>query len=93
MRGGSAVTLKTGRATPRPRPKQDCAKCLGKYFVAKGATAPAGVTADNIVNEADLPYALRIIKPTDGIPSYAFDPNRLTLVLTEDGRIADAAWD
>jgi hypothetical protein len=95
VRGGSnAVTLKTvpGYAEATP-PKQDCAKCLGKYFVAKGATAPAGVTADNIVNETDLPYTLRVIKPTDGIPSYAFDPNRLTLVLTEDGRIADAAWD
>ena len=67
--------------------------CEGKVFVAKGATAPAGAAADSIVREADLPYALRIIKPTDGIPNYAFDPNRLTLVLSEDNRIVDAAWD
>jgi hypothetical protein len=95
VRGGNnAVTLKTlpGYAETPP-PKEDCAKCLGKYFVAKGANPAAGVPADNIVHEADLPYTLRIVKPTDGIPSYAFDPNRLTLVLTEDGRIADAAWD
>jgi hypothetical protein len=45
------------------------------------------------VREADLPYVLRIIKPTDGIASYVLDPNRLTLVLSEDGRIIDAAWD
>jgi hypothetical protein len=27
------------------------------------------------------------------VPSYTFDPNQLTLVLSEDGRIVDAAWD
>lgn len=74
-------------------PKQDCAKCMGRYFVAKGASLPAGATAENSVREEDLPYTLRIIKPTDGISSYALDPNRLTLVLAEDGRIIDAAWD
>ena len=46
-----------------------------------------------LVREADLPYALRVIKPTDGIATYAVDPNRLTLLLSEDGRIIDAAWD
>lgn len=95
VRGSSnAVTLKTlpGYEEVAP-PKEDCAKCLGKYFVAKGANPPAGVPADNIVREADLPWPLRIIKPTDGIPSYGFDPNRLTLVLSEDGRIVDGAWD
>jgi hypothetical protein len=74
-------------------PKEDCAKCLGKYFVAKGANPPAGATPENTVREADLPYALRIIKPTDGIASYAPEPNRLTLLLSEDGRIVDGAWD
>jgi hypothetical protein len=27
------------------------------------------------------------------VPNYSFDPNQLTLVLSEDGRIVDAAWD
>jgi len=92
--GTNAVTLKTlpGFAETAA-PKEDCAKCVGKFFVAKGATPPAGVAADNVVREADLPWPLRIIKPTDGIPSYGFDPNRLTLVLGEDGRIVDGAWD
>ncbi len=95
VRGSSnAITLKTLPGYEEaPAPKQDCAKCIGKYFVAKGADPPAGVAADDIVREADLPWPLRIIKPTDGIPSYAFDPNRLTLVLSEDGRIVDGAWD
>lgn len=76
-----------------PAPKNDCAKCLGKYFVAKGANPPAGAAPENVVREADLPWTLRIIRPTDGIASYVSDPNRLTLVLSEDGRIVDAGWD
>ena len=61
--------------------------------MAKGAQPPAGAAADSVVREADLTWNLRVIKPTEGIPSYSFDPNRLTLVLSEDGRIVDAAWD
>ncbi|MDP1962639.1 MAG: hypothetical protein Q8K93_10610 [Reyranella sp.] len=92
--GTNAIVLKTlpGYAEIAA-PKEDCAKCRGKFFVAKGAQPPAGAAADSVVREADLPWNLRVIKPTDGIPSYAFDPNRLTLVLSEDGRIVDAAWD
>ncbi len=92
--GLNAITLKNlpGYAETAA-PKEDCAKCVGKYFVAKGANPPAGAAADNVVREADLPYTLRVIKPTDGISSYALDPNRLTLLLSEDGRIIDAAWD
>ena len=95
VRGGNnAVSVKTvpGYAEA-PAPKEDCAKCIGKFFVAKGANPPAGATADNTVREADLPYMLRVIKPTDGIPSYTLEPNRLTLLLAEDGRIIDGAWD
>jgi hypothetical protein len=95
VRGGNnAISLKTipGYAET-PAPKEDCSKCIGKFFVAKGANPPAGATAENTVREADLPYMLRIIKPTDGIPSYALEPNRLTLLLSEDGRIVDGAWD
>jgi hypothetical protein len=92
--GTNAISLKElpGYAEV-PGPKNDCSKCLGKYFVAKGANPPAGAPADNIVREADLPWTLRIIKPNDGIASYISDPNRLTLVLSEDGRIVDAGWD
>ena len=95
VRGGNnAVSVKTvpGYAEV-PAPKEDCAKCIGKFFVAKGGNPPAGATADNTVREADLPYVLRIIKPSDGIPSYTLEPNRLTLLLSEDGRIVDGAWD
>ena len=92
--GYNAVSLKTlpGVAEAAPT-KEDCAKCLGKYFQAKGAAAPAGQAAGNVVKEEDLPYPLRIIRPTDGIPSYEYEPNRLTLVISEAGQIVDAAWD
>ena len=95
VRGGNnAISLKAipGYAET-PAPKEDCAKCIGKFFVAKGANPPAGATAENTVREADLPYMLRIIKPTDGISTYTLEPNRLTLLLSEDGRIVDGAWD
>jgi hypothetical protein len=74
-------------------PKHDCGKCIGRIFVPKGATPPAGVAADGIVKQENLPWEIRVIKPTDGIAGYSIDPNRLTLVLNEDGRIVDAAWD
>jgi hypothetical protein len=92
--GTNVIALKTlpGFADV-PAPKVDCAKCLGKYFVAKGATAPAGVAADNIVRQEDLPWELRVIGPTQGISNTSVNPNRLTLLLGDDGRIAEAAWD
>jgi hypothetical protein len=74
-------------------PKNDCSTCVGKHFVAKGQMLPPGVAAEEIVREEDLPWNLRVIGPSHGIPGYAVDPNRLTLVLSEDGRIVDAAWD
>lgn len=90
----NAITLKTLPGyVEGASPKADCTKCIGKTFVAKGGSVPAGVAAADVVNEADMAWPIRVIKPTDGIPNYAYDPNRLTLVLTEDGRIADAAWD
>jgi hypothetical protein len=92
--GYNAVSLKTLPGFAEVAlPKEDCAKCLGKYFQAKGAAAPAGQAAGNVVKEEDLPYPLRIVRPTDGIPSYQYEPNRLTLVLSEAGQIVDAAWD
>ncbi len=90
----NAITLKTLPGVAEiAAPKEDCAMCRGKFFVAKGAQPPAGAPADSIVREADLPWTLRVIRPTDGLPSYSFDPNRLTLVLSEDNRIVDSAWD
>ncbi len=72
---------------------EDCSKCVGKVFVAKGAAAPAGVPAGDIVKQDDLPANLRVVRPADGINDIQSNPNRLTLVIGDDGKIVDAAWD
>ena len=89
----NAITLKTLPGyIEAPAAPEECVKCVGKYFLAKGATAPAGIAAADILREADLIGAVRVLRPADGIASYAIDPNRLTLLLSEDGRIMDAGW-
>jgi hypothetical protein len=90
----NALTLKQipGHAEVK-KLKNDCTQCIGKHFVAKGETPPANVAATDILREEDLLWEVRAIKPRDGIHSYTLNPNRLTLVLSEDGRIVDAAWD
>jgi hypothetical protein len=72
---------------------EDCAKCVGKIFVAKGAAAPAGKSAAEVVKEEQLPPMTRVIKHSDGIPTADSNPNRLTLVLNKEGRITTAIWD
>jgi hypothetical protein len=72
---------------------EDCSKCVGKVFVAKGASAPSGKSAAEIVKEEQLPALSRVIKHSDGIASAESNPNRLTLVLSKDGTISSAIWD
>jgi hypothetical protein len=72
---------------------EDCSKCVGRTFVAKGAAAPAGKSASDLVREEQLPPATRIVRPSEGIPSADSNPNRLTLILNKDGKITAAVWD
>ena len=72
---------------------EECSKCVGKVFVAKGAAVPSGKSAAEVVKEEQLPPLSRIIKHSDGIPSAESNPNRLTLVLSRDGTISSAIWD
>jgi hypothetical protein len=72
---------------------EDCAKCVGKVFVAKGASAAASRNAGEVVREEQLPAGARVLKPGDGIASADSNPNRLTVVVGEDGRITSAVWD
>jgi hypothetical protein len=74
-------------------PGEDCSKCVGKVFVAKGAAVPSGKSAAEVVKEEQLPPLTRVIKHSDGIPSAESNPNRLTLVLSRDGTITSAIWD
>jgi hypothetical protein len=74
-------------------PPKDCVSCTGKLFVAKGQTAPSNRAADSVVREEDLPHNLRVIRESDGIGAIESDPNRLTLLLNENGEIVAAMWD
>ena len=74
-------------------PKLDPTNSVGKRFVAKGAAAPAGVSSGDMVKEEDLGAPVRVIKASEGLPKLDTDPNRLTLVVGDDGRIALAIWE
>jgi hypothetical protein len=88
------VTLKSipGYAEAPP-PPGDCTDCVGKYFVGKGESAPAGAGSGNVIHEESLTKNLHVVKPADGIGKLDSDPNRLTLVIGDDGRIVIAVWD
>jgi hypothetical protein len=87
-----SVARLPGYAEAAP-PKIDCSNCVGKYYVAKGQQIPAGRSAGDVVMESDLPAAVRVMSPTNGVGKLDVDPNRLTLFLGADGRIVSAVWD
>ena len=68
----------------------DCKDCLGKRFAASGQ-AQAG--EQGVVRQEDLPKALRVIRPSDGIRGADQDPDRLTLITDENGTIVEAFWE
>jgi hypothetical protein len=68
----------------------DCKDCLGKRFAPSGQ-AQAG--EDGVVRQEDLPRALRVIRPSDGIRGADQDPDRLTLITDEKGTIVEAFWE
>ena len=72
---------------------EDCSKCVGKTFLAKGAPVPAGKSSSDLLREEQLPAATRIVRPSEGIPSADSNPNRLTLILNKEGRVTAAVWD
>lgn len=72
---------------------EDCSKCVGKTFVARGAPAPAGKSASDLVHEEQLPPATRIVRPSEGLPNADSNPNRLTIILNKEGKITTAVWD
>lgn len=70
-----------------------CGPCVGKLFVARGAAAPAGTAAGDVVHEEELPVHTRIIRPNDGVGDVRPNPNRLTILIGEDGRIVGSGWE
>jgi hypothetical protein len=71
----------------------DCGKCVGRLFVARGAGASAGKSGGDVVREEQIAPNARVIRPGDGISGPDSNPNRLTLILNKDGRIASAVWE
>jgi hypothetical protein len=74
-------------------PPKNCVSCTGKLFVPKGQTLPANRPSESLVREEELPRNLRVIRESDGIGVIDSDPNRLTLLLNENGEIVAAMWD
>ena len=68
----------------------DCRECIGKKFAERGV-APAGQAGT--VRQEDLPKVLRWIIPSRGVRGITHNPNRLNLVLGDDGTIVEAFWE
>jgi hypothetical protein len=90
----NSVLLKdlTG-AVEATAPIAPCNHCVGRYFVATGSAAPSGVAANQILRQEDLPPHARIILPSDGITDVRRNPDRLTILIGDDGRVVDAVWE
>lgn len=68
----------------------DCRDCVGKKLVSEGATQPG---QQGSIRQEDLPKLLRVVRPSDGIRGAKLNPNRLTLILGDDGTIVAAFWE
>jgi hypothetical protein len=95
VRGASnSILLKSFPGYAEGRPVgNDCSNCVGKYFLESHAPLPAGKSAEDAVKQEELPTTLRVVRPADGIVSKDHDPNRLNIVIDDDGIIVDAGWD
>lgn len=72
---------------------EDCKKCVGKTFVAKGAQTPTGKSSSEVVKEDELPPATHVIRAGEGVGKVDPNPNRLTIILNKDNKITAAVWD
>jgi hypothetical protein len=68
----------------------DCKECVGKKLVSADQAQPK---QQGSVREQDLPKVVRVIKPSDGIRGTEQNPNRLTLMLSDDDTIVEAFWE
>lgn len=68
-------------------PQTDCHACIGHRLAAAGAAT----TGDEIAAAA-LPAGTRVLRPEDGLADLQPNPNRLTVLLGDDGRITEAVW-
>jgi len=71
----------------------DCSACVGKYFLRKGEAAAPNRAKETTVREEQLPHNLRVLRDSDGVGTLNSDPNRMTLLLNDEGQIVLALWD
>jgi hypothetical protein len=81
-----AVRQMPGRAEAAG-PVEDCRQCVGRSLAGPGA-APGG----DAIAPGTLPPGTRVIRPEEGIADLHPDPNRLTLLLGDDGHVTEAVW-
>lgn len=86
---GAVVDSMPGYAQT-PLVADDCGTCVGKMLVPKDGRVPLN---RNLLREDQLPPLTRIVRPTDGLMGLESNPNRLTLIVNEDGLIVSAVWD
>jgi hypothetical protein len=90
----NSVLLKDLQGTAEATaPIEACTNCVGRHFVAKGAAAPSGMDESQVLHAENLPPNTRIIRATDGIADVNRNPDRLTILVGEDGRVVDAVWE
>ncbi len=77
-----ALHALTGKAET-PVSANDCHACIGHPIVA---SATDGIGRDS------LPKGTRILLPTDPFGDVQPDPNRLTLLVGDDGNVIEAMW-
>lgn len=61
----------------------DCHDCIGRPLAKNGADG---------VKPESLPKGTRILSPTDPFDDVQPNPNRLTLLIGDDGKIIEAMW-
>ena len=61
----------------------DCHDCIGRPLAKNGADG---------VKPESLPQGTRILSPTDPFDDVLPNPNRLTLLIGDDGKIIEAMW-
>ena len=89
----SVVLKEIPGSVEAPVPPDPSKNSIGKYFVDKGQAAPTAVPAGELLRREDLPPNTRVIRPSDGIADVQRDPDRLTIVVGESGRVVDAVWE
>ncbi|GAA3489585.1 I78 family peptidase inhibitor [Streptomyces cremeus] len=82
----AAGSCACGPAQPAVAVAPDYDRWIGKTLVRDGDTDPAGVPADRLVHERDIPRPYRIVKPGTFL-TQEYRPDRLNVHVDDADRI------